>query len=234
MSAILDQMGGKAQKIMQLILEFTRARNGMRISTFKIKKTHYVLLAIVAAIILTTSMGTSSEKRTLQTKIPSVPESLHVKAVEEGVLATWKNSSGAESYTLFWGTEKGEYRKMFETTENVVLLKGLDPGYMYNFAVTASNSNYESSFSPEFFYVHDTDLKNASDHVATAQDLMRNNLIDEALAFVSAAIRLDNRHAEAYRVRASLLEKLGKKKEAHSDLLTAESLYNRKQMTSQN
>ncbi|MGD9819315.1 MAG: hypothetical protein AB7V04_11525 [Desulfomonilaceae bacterium] len=234
MSAILDQVGDKAQKIRQFILELTRARNGMKISTFKIKKTHYVLLAIVAGIILTASMGTSSEKRISQTKIPSFPEGLHVNAVEDGVLATWKNSSGAESYTLFWGTEKGEYRRMFETTENVVLLKGLDPGHMYNFAVTASNSNYESSFSPEFFYVHDTDLENASDHVATAQDLMRNNLINEALAFVSAAIRLDNRHAEAYRVRASLLEKLGKREEARSDLLTAESLYNRKHMTPQN
>lgn len=193
----------------------------------------YVFFAIALTMLVALLFGTS-EKKISEIKTPLAPVNLLVETSDEGVVASWDPSKGADSYTLFWGTEKGEFRKMFETTETAILLKGLDTGKMYNFAVTASNSRYESPFSQDLFFVHDTDSGNSSDYVSTARELIENNRDQEALAFMAAAIRLDPQNAESYRTRASLLEKLGRKKEARIDLHTAETLFNKKPMTSRN
>lgn len=195
----------------------------------------YYALLVMALLLITVALsyGTSANKVT-ERKAPAVPNDLRFEETPKGLTVKWDPSSSADSYTLFWGTEKGEFRKLFETTEPAVLLLGLETGKMYNFAVTASNSSYESGFSPERLYVYDTDSTNSNYYLSTAKDLIDNNQIQEALAFLGAAIRLDPKNPESYRTRASLLEKIGKKNEARTDLQIAETLFNKKQMTSRN
>lgn len=207
----------------------------MAISALKrVSNRKFYLLAAIALTMLVALLAGTSEKKMTEIKTPQAPVNLLVETADDGVVASWNPSKGADSYTLFWGTEKGEFRKMFETTETAVLLKGLDTGKMYNFAVTASNTRYESHFSQELFFVHDTSSGNSSDYLSMARELVENNRDHEALAFMAAAIRLDPQNAESYRTRASLFEKLGRKKEARTDLHTAETLFNKKPMTSRN
>ncbi len=194
----------------------------------------FFLLFAIALTMLVILLSGASKQKISELNIPLAPVNLVVETSDDGVVASWNPSKGADSYTLFWGTENGEFRKMFETSETAILLKGLDTGKMYNFAVTASNSRYESPFSEEHFFVHETDSGNSSGYISIARELLENNRDQEALAFMVAAIRLDPQNAESYRTRASLFEKLGRKKEARTDLHTAETLFNKKPMTSRN
>lgn len=215
-------------------LNYSLLKNGF-FSALKFASTrkYYVIAVLGLSLLMYVFMG-DAETRTVEISKPSVPEHLVVEQSDEGLVARWNPSDGASSYTLFWGTEKGEFRRMFETSETAVLLKGLDPGYMYNFAVTASNPRYESHFSAEIFCVYETETVKSSELMAAAKDLIHDNRLQEALAHLTAAIRLDPKNAESYRARAALLERVGKKKEARSDLMMSESLFNKKQMTSRN
>lgn len=191
----------------------------------------FILVGLFLVLVVTVSFG-KPDRQTVDIQKPSAPSGFSVEYSEDGLLASWHPSAGAKSYTLFWGTDKGEYRKMFPTGETTVLLKGFESGQMYNFAVTASNDSYESDFSSEFFFVYDDAPRNSMDHVAKAKDLMIDRRHTEALAFLNTAIRLDPENPESYRTRAMLLEKLGKKDEARNDFKKSETLFGNKHMTS--
>lgn len=193
----------------------------------------YVLGLISILLIVTVSFGKPNGEN-LQVRKPVAPRGLMLEYQGDGILAKWDPSAGADFYTLFWGTEKGEFRKMCQTTETQVLLKGFESGQIYNFSVTASNSNYESGYSTECYVVYDDSPKNSLQHVATARDLMLETRHVEALAYLNAAIHLGPQNAESYRTRAILLEKLGKKEQARRDFKMAETLFNHNPMTSRN
>ena len=195
------------------------------------KSSVFILIGLFVVLVVTVSFGKPS-RQIVDTKKPFAPSGFSVEQSEDGLLASWHPSAGAKSYTLFWGTDQGEYRKMFTTGETAVLLKGFESGQIYNFAVTASNDSYESDFSNEFFFVYDDAPRNSMDHVAKAKDLMDDRRHTEALAFLNTAIRLDPENPESYRTRAMLLESLGKKDEARNDFKKSETLFGNKQMTS--
>lgn len=192
-----------------------------------------IFLLVVVVLALSVGIG-KSDRKSAELKIPAAPADLIIEQTDDGLIAKWNPSLGASSYTLFWGSEKGEFRRMFETKETAVLLKSLDTGKFYNFAVTASNSSFESSFSPEKFYVHDTDPTNVNEHMSLAKSLMEQDRNHEAMAYLAAAIRLDPKNAESYRTRASLFEKVGRRQEARKDLHMAETLFSKTQLTSTN
>lgn len=198
-----------------------------------VRKRAYLLIGFALVLTVTVAFG-KPQGKTVDVKKPSAPSGFIVEQSGDGLLATWHPSPGAKSYTLFWGTDKGEFRKMFPTTDTSVMMKGFDPGQLYNFAVTASNDNYESDFSTEFFYVYDDAPKNSIEHIAKAKDLMFDKRHSEALAFLNTAIRLDPNNPESYRTRAMLWEKLGEKDQAKHDFKKSETLFGHKHMTSTN
>lgn len=198
-----------------------------------VRKRAYLLIGFALVLTVTVAFG-KPQGKTVDVKKPSAPSGFIVEHSGDGLLATWHPSPGAKSYTLFWGTDKGEFRKMFPTKETSVMMKGFDQGQLYNFAVTASNDNYESDFSTEFFYVYDDAPKNSSEHLAKAKDLMVDKRHSEALAFLNTAIRLDPNNPESYRTRAMLWEKLGEKDQAKHDFKKSETLFGHKHMTSTN
>ncbi len=191
----------------------------------------YIIVGLALILIVAVSFGKPHGK-TVDVKKPSSPSGFSIDQSEDGLVASWHPSAGAKSYTLFWGTNKGEYRKMFPTGETSVFIKGFEPGQVYNFTVTASNDSYESDYSNECFFVYDDVPRNSTDHIAKAKDMMIDRRHGEALAFLNTAIRLDPENPESYRARAMLFERLGNKDQARHDFKKSETLFGNKQMTS--
>ena len=198
-----------------------------------VRKRAFLLIGLALVLTVTLAFGKPHGK-TVDVKKPSAPSGFVVEESGDGLLASWHPSPGAKSYTLFWGTDKGEFRKMFPTTETSVLMKGFESGHLYNFAVTATNDSYESDFSTELFYLIDDKPKNSMEHIARAKDLIVDKRHNEALAFLNTAIRLDPNNPESYRTRGMLWEKLGEKEQAKQDFKKSETLFGHKQMTSSN
>ena len=65
-------------------------------------------------------------------------------------------------------------------------------------------------------------------YVAKGQEALRQKEYPEADAYLSAAIRLDPRNADAYRYRAMLYERISKSALAHEDHQWAERIFKKK------
>lgn len=156
---------------------------------------------------------------------PVAPVHVQVSQVSEGVEVAWKTVPGALHYTVFWGTERGEYRNLFNTSGTRVVLSGLRKGELYYLAVTTWTSAGESNYSQEHTVVYDDDPSRARSHLAKANELKQKGDYPEAHAHVSASVRLDPTNPEAYKDRGLLYEKTARPDLARQDYATAEKLY---------
>jgi len=134
-------------------------------------------------------------------------------------------------YTVFWGTERQQYRQLLHTVQNSAVISGLQPGALYVFTVTTWSPVGESEFSSEAAIVYDDEPRRASAHLATGQSLLREGCLEDALAYVSASIRLDPDSGEAYRMRALVNEKMNRPEFARKDSVMAEKLFNNRQLS---
>lgn len=156
------------------------------------------------------------------------PTKIGIETLESGLRISWEQVPGAVQYTLFWGNDRGVFKQLLHTVQNSVVISGLKPGTLYNFAVTSWTESGESGFSKESVFVYDNQPSRASVHLSTGQLLLRRGSIEDAHAYLSAAIRLDPRSPEAYRIRAQVNEKMNKPELARRDHTMAEKLFNEK------
>ncbi len=154
------------------------------------------------------------------------PENIQHTVVPAGVKLSWDKIPGALQYTVFWGTEKQNYKQLLHTVQNSAVITGLQPGSLYAFAVTTWSTAGESEYSRESVLVYDNEPRRASTHLATGQSLLREGSFEDALAYLSTSIRLDPRSAEAYRLRALVNEKMNRSEHARKDYAVAEKLFN--------
>lgn len=197
---------------------------------FRINKSLIYGLILLATFFGLVSCG-SQTGGFVSTVPPNPPSALSFEKVDQGLLVTWRPVPGALKYTLFWGPEKYEYKKLVETRSPAVIIKGMQNGVLNYFAVTSASAHAESRFSREAPFIYDSDPKNAPLHMQKAMNLVTSGHAKEALLHVGSAIELDSRNPEYYRERAKLREQLGLQNEAKKDLAIAEKLYMKKRIS---
>ena len=157
-------------------------------------------------------------------KPPVAPESVQVRVVEKALEVYWKDMPGSTHYTIFWGTESGQYRSMANVSGTSAMISEVKEGDLYYIALTAWNARGESNFSPEQVIAYDTNPEHAMIYLAKGNDAMKRGLANQAHAYYCAAIRLNPENADAYRSRAGLYEAINWNDLARKDYLTAERL----------
>ena len=157
-------------------------------------------------------------------KPPAAPQNVQVQVNGDGLQIFWRSVPGATHYTVFWGTETGQYRSMGNSATNSASISDLVMGDLYYVTVTSWNTRGESNYSPEVAIVYDTIPARADIYLAKGNDAMRRGLTSQAHAYFCAAIRLDPQNVEAYRSRAALYEMINLNDLASKDLTTAENL----------
>ncbi|MFH1117037.1 MAG: tetratricopeptide repeat protein [Pseudomonadota bacterium] len=181
-------------------------------------------MALVLCCFLLVSCTKSENKKSAEALTP--PENIRQEVVASGVRLTWEQVPGALQYTVFWGTERHNYKQLLHTVQNSAVIKGLQPGALYAFAVTTWSPTGESEYSSESVLVYDNEPCRASTHLATGQSLLRQGSFEDAVAYLSASILLDPRSAEAYRMRGLANEKMNRSEQARKDYAMAEKLFN--------
>jgi tetratricopeptide (TPR) repeat protein len=156
------------------------------------------------------------------------PAHVNVADAAGGVEVAWHPVPGAFKYTVFWGTARGEYKNLFDTTLPKVVLSNLRKGELYYFAVTTWTSTGESNYSQEQLVVHDDVPSHAKTHLAKANEFMGRDAYQEAYAHISTAIRLAPNDPDGYKDRALLYEKIARPDLAKQDHAMAERLYGNK------
>lgn len=180
-----------------------------------------------AAMLLIGSCGGSSS-RTDEANPPKIPVNLQAQVEEGGVGLYWDCVPGATHYTVFWGTEREQYRHIIDSKDCFAKLGGLKKGWFYAFAVTAWNERGESDLSREREIVYDDDPAKAADYLAKGSDFMVRGFYASAHTYLSAAIRLAPENAQAYRSRAKLYEKVNRPDLAKEDYRTAKGILKQK------
>jgi hypothetical protein len=188
------------------------------------------LVLLLSAQMLVVSCGNWGERRPAM-KPPLAPEELSLRIVSQGLLASWTPAPGATHYTLFWGTERGEYWGFTDASQCSLIVANLSPAQLYYFAVTAWNEKGESNYSPERPFVYDNDKTHAGEYVSRARQAMADGWYADAQAYVSAALRLDPDNAEAQRFRAILHEKMQRSGLARDDHSEADKLTKKKALS---
>ena len=97
----------------------------------------------------------------------------------------------AIKYTVFWGSEEGEYRNLEDTKEHSMKLPGLKRGERYNFAVSAWNAKGESDYSNEVVILNDFDSARAPHYLNRGNELLERGYFLDAHLYFTTAIRLD-------------------------------------------
>jgi Flp pilus assembly protein TadD len=138
---------------------------------------------------------------------------------------------GAVKYTVFWGSDRGDYKSLFDTQRPKVVLSNLRKGELYYLAVTTWTSTGESNYSEEQVVVFDDVPSSARSHLAKANEFIGRGAYQEAYAHISTAIRLDPRNPDGYRDRAMLYEKISRPDLAKLDHAMAEKLYGNKPLS---
>lgn len=161
--------------------------------------------------------------------VPVRPTNVQLHLVEKGVQVSWECIPGATHYTVFWGTERNQYRSLVNSEDCSLTLAGLKKGLFYAIAVTAWNQVGESEYSREAAVVYDDDVSRAPEYVDKGNDLMERRMYADAQLYFSAAIRLDPQYPAAYRRRGLLYEKTNQSALAREDYRRAERLLAQKQ-----
>lgn len=173
----------------------------------------------------------SSVGKSSKNSPPAPPVEVQCSVVPEGLLVEWTPIEGAHHYTVFWGSERGEYRGLINSDANSIILGGLSKGEMYVVAVTAWNGNGESKYSEEQCLVYDDNPARAQAYYSRGQELMQRGNLSDAQVYMSAAIRLDPGNAHAYKDRALLYEKMNREDLARQDNTMAEKIFKKKPLS---
>jgi tetratricopeptide (TPR) repeat protein len=184
-------------------------------------KRHLIAIAFIAILSISCDMGLDTSK-TISPPLP--PRNLRVSILGNGVELIWDPVLKATKYTVFWGSEDGEFRNLADTTQLSMKLPSLKKGQRYNFAVSAWNEKGESDYSKEVVILNDHDPALAPHYLDIGNQLLeRGNYLD-ALLYFTTAIRLDPKNPEAYNSRGRLNEKLSRFELAERDYQKARSL----------
>jgi tetratricopeptide (TPR) repeat protein len=186
--------------------------------------------ALVLSLLLLVSCSISGNQGGAH-NAPAAPTNVRLAIVPQGLEVAWKPVSGASRYTLFWGSERGDYKSLVNCDRSAVVLSGLNKEHLYFFAVTAWNQHGESNFSGERALVYDDGSGHPETYLAKGNDLMSRGQYAGALAYFSAAIRLDPGDLYAYQSRATLHEKINRPDLARQDEAMAEKLFKQKRIT---
>ena len=116
------------------------------------------------------------------------PDELKFQNVEQGLMVSWPAVQGASKYTLFWGPEESDYRRIVETTSQAVIIKGLTRGQVNYFAVTASTPHVESRLSKETQHLYDSDMRHTATEVQEPVKKETKGNFMEALTHLVGAI----------------------------------------------
>jgi hypothetical protein len=189
-----------------------------------------LITALVLSHLLLLSCSTSPNQEGAHTA-PAAPAEVRIAVVPKGLEVAWVPVPGATHYTLFWGSERRDYKGLVNCESPAVVLRGLNSEQLYFVAVTAWNQHGESNFSNEQVMVFDDGTGRPETYVAKGNDLMSKGQYSGALAYFSAAIRLDPGNLYAYHSRATLHEKIDRPDLARQDGATAEKLVKRKQIS---
>ncbi len=157
-------------------------------------------------------------------KPPVPPEGVQIQVAEKALEVRWNEVPGATHYTIFWGTESGQYRSLANAADTSAMILDVKGGDLYYIAMTAWNERGESNFSPEQAIVYDTNPDRAVVYLAKGNEAMKRGLTVQAHAYYCATIRLDPENADAYRSRAVLYEAINWNELARKDYVTAEKL----------
>jgi hypothetical protein len=177
-------------------------------------------IGLLSVLFLASCMSTTELET--PTGPPSCPSGLQAQVTDNGVRVTWDNVPGATHYTVFWGHERGSFRNLANTVSCAVSIPGLTDGNMYYFSVTAWNTKGESGYAEPSIVVYDRDPANAKRYLAKGTERFSEGLKDDAMAYLSAAIRLDPGDPSAYEARARLFLDEDVPRLAEADLLKAE------------
>jgi len=189
------------------------------------------LVFLLLAQMLVASCGNWGDRRPA-TKPPLAPEELSLRIVAQGIMASWTPVAGATRYTLFWGTERGDYWGFADASQSSLIVANLNQEQLYYFAVTAWNERGESNYSRELPFVYDNDKTHAGEYVSRARQAMADGWYADALAYVAAAIRLDPDNPEAHRFRA-ILQKMHQSDLARDDHSEVDRLTKEKALSAQ-
>ncbi len=189
-----------------------------------------LVAALVLSHLLLLSCSTSVNEGGAQNS-PAAPAGVRLAAGPHGLEVAWEPVVGATRYTLFWGPERGDYKSLVNCDKPAVVLSGLIREQLYFVAVTAWNQNGESNFSKEQALVYDDGVGRPETYLARGNDLMSKGQYASALAYFSAAIRLDPGNLYAYQSRAMLHEKVDRPDLARQDQAMAEKLFQQKRIS---
>jgi len=183
-----------------------------------------VVLALVLLPVLLLSCSSSDNQGGVQ-NAPAAPKNVQLSIVSQGLEVAWQPVSGATHYTVFWGSDREDYRSLANCNGPAVVLSCLKNEQLYFFVVTAWNQRGESNFSEERLLIYDDGSGRPETYVAKGNDLMNKGRYMDAYAYFSAAIRLDPGNRNAYQSRASLNEKINRHDLAEQDRAIAEKLF---------
>jgi tetratricopeptide (TPR) repeat protein len=186
-----------------------------------VRRIPYIILCIVVCLALASCLETGKSR--IGTA-PKPPSELSSRVLPAGIELVWECVPDAHSYTIFWGTERGEYRGIVNSDACSILMQGMEKEKIYYFAVTAWNQAGESMFSNEQVLVYDDNAQNSEKHVTKGNELVQRGQLRDAHAYFSAAILCNPENTTAYRHRAMLYESISRSDLAKQDYATAESL----------
>ncbi|MGO9567647.1 MAG: tetratricopeptide repeat protein [Desulfomonilaceae bacterium] len=189
-----------------------------------------LLTALVLSNLLLLSCSSSVNQGGAQ-DAPVPPIHVQLAMVAQGLQVAWEPVSGATHYTLFWGSEPGEYKSLVNCESPAVILSRLNREQLYFIAVTAWNQRGESNFSNELVLVYDDGSGRPETYLARGNDLMNRGHYAGAQAYFSAAIRLDPGNLYAYQSRAILRQKINQPDLAREDETMAEMLFKKKRIS---
>jgi len=186
-------------------------------------------LALLLPVCATLGMAScGGGNNSVPTRTPPPPAQVKVEQAIQGMHVSWASVSGASHYTVFWGTEPGQYRNCANVSGNEAIIASPLRGELYAFAVTAWNVRGESQYSKEVLLVCDDDDNNASIYLTKARAFISRGELEQARAYLNAAIRLQPEKVEAYQLRASVHEQMHDLELAKHDQEAAVKLSRRK------
>ena len=189
-----------------------------------------MVTALVVSHLLLLSCSSSVNQGGTQ-NAPAAPTHVRLAIVPQGLEVAWEPVPGATHYTIFWGSESGEYKSLANCDSPAVILAGLNREQLYFLAVTAWNQRGESDFSNEQVLVYDDGSGRPETYLAKGNDLMNRGHYAGAYAYFSAAIRLDPGNLYAYQSRAILRQKINQPDLAREDEARAAKLLQNKRIS---
>ncbi|MFH0824953.1 MAG: fibronectin type III domain-containing protein [Pseudomonadota bacterium] len=189
-----------------------------------LKRRSACVMTVLLMTMLIMSSCTSYVEPQKMLSAPQRPENLQVWVTDQGIGLSWDAVPDATGYTVFWGSQRGEYRSIMDCRAAPIIISGLRPGALYYVTVTARNQIGEGPYSQEAAVVFDNDTTKAGDYLALGTDSMERGRFSNGYAYISTAIRLDPANPYAYRQRAMLLEKVGLHDLAKQDHAAAQGL----------